>query len=365
VKNVEIDGLFHELRGASQATPLLNESEVVDALRRSPHHVAARPNPLFLVGATVGIAASIVAVVWFVQPSVDVPSTPITDRRSTVEPQIAAPANAQSLPMNDHPSVTSVARHAKAALVPTSEPRVRSSSARIAGLPFLDLTDAEFAALPDGLQPEIRTRRTSVATASGRPREQRTMECLTHAATSSSVIFNGEEFVQMSAMYIPVRRVEQGAQGRVETVEWFKPTGDLISLLPERYRVPIMLELNLLSEVQRGCITPSEACRSLPHAQSYFDMCRLDASRIKDITFAPNPARTVVSCAVDLRYATTVRFAAYTTSGAYVAELTEALMLDPGVHEVAIPLNGLSPGMYLITAATQDGEHVVRRLIIE
>lgn len=351
---------FDALRRATPASPLLSETDVADALHRSPSVplTPQRSTPWIVTScALVGAAA---VILWYIQHDTNLSSPPPAPITSPVS-SVVAPVPVQAAP-KPQPAPTRIRAIAHDVNATSHLP---AKSARIAGLPFLDLSATEFAALPEGLQPEIRTQRTRTSNALGRVREQRTLECLTHTAQASSVIDNGEEYVQMSALYIPVRRVEQTVNGKVETVEWFKPTGDLISLLPERYRVPIMLELNLLSEVQRGCITPSEACRSLPHAQSYFDMCRLDASRIKDIAISPNPARTAALCTIDLRYGATVHLAAYTTSGVYVTDLTDPVTLDPGVHEISVPLNGVAPGMYLITTTTQDGEHVVRRLIVE
>ncbi len=369
-KRPNTEELFDALRNAQHATPLLTEADVADAMHSAPSvTITSRRSPAWIATACALTGAAAITA-WYLQRGsndVSLPPSPVTATSSAVAStqQLTAPARTEIERTIPPVNTTSNTDRHSVVRAPRTQAPAPTGSARIAGLPFLDLSASEFAALPEGLQPEIRTQRVRTSNASGRVREQRTLECLTHTAQASSVVDNGEEYVQMSALYIPVRRVEQTANGKVETVEWFKPTGDLISLLPERYRVPIMLELNLLTEVQRGCITPSEACRSLPHAQSYFDMCRLDASRIKDITIAPNPARGTALCTIDLRYSATIHLAAYTTSGAYVADLTEAVTLDPGVHEVSVPLNGVAPGMYLITTTTQDGEHVVRRLIVE
>lgn len=351
---------FEALRSAVPSEPLMSESDVLSALHRPSSYREHRSTRPFLL---LGAAATIIGAVAFL-------GTRPTDVMETVRPvahhvpteTYHAPAP-QLIPPSTKPTST---RRRIVPTQPTSaqqQPRLvtNATSAPIAGVSFLDLTADEFAALPKELQPEIRTMRTRLPN-----KESRSLECLTASALStSSVVDNGEDYVQMQAMYIPVRRVEHKAMGKVETVEWFKPTGDLISQLPERYRVPIMLEMNLLTEVQRGCITPSEACRSLPHAQSYFDMCRLDASHIKDLVVMPNPVRVSATCRVDLRYGTTLHLAAFTTSGAYVADLTETVTLDPGVHDLPIRVGGIAPGMYLITATTLDGEHVVRRIIIE
>jgi|GEM_PF-3026274 len=355
---------FDALRNATPASPLLSETDVANALHRSPAVPLAPQRSTAWIVTSCALVGAAAITLWYVQHDANLPTPPPASITSSIFSPISssiAPTPVQAA-QEPQPAPSRVRALAQDVNLTSHQP---AKSARIAGLPFLDLSATEFAALPYGLQPEIRTQRVRTWNASGRVREQRTLECLTHTAQASSVIDNGEEYVQMSALYIPVRRVEQTVNGKVETVEWFKPTGDLISLLPERYRVPIMLELNLLSEVQRGCITPSEACRSIPHAQSYFDMCRLDASRIKDISISPNPARTAASCTIDLRYGATVHLAAYTTSGVYVADLTDPVTLDPGVHEISVPLNGVAPGMYLITTTTQDGEHVVRRLIVE
>lgn len=358
---------FDALKGAQPKTSLLSADEARSQLGRQ---ISSARKPGFPTLTLMCIAAfvAIGTTVYFMLPqnkSVDFSQAPkassqaysATASAATVvqPPPIAQPK--ATIHVVTPPGVTNSVTTAPVAEKPTS--------VVIAGVPFLDLEADEFAQLPDVLTPEIVTHRTSSFQNGVQLTEKRSLECLLHTPDASSVIDNGQEYIQTRALFIPIRVQEISSTNRTETVRWYRPTGELIALLPERYRVRMMIEMNLLSEIQRGCITPREACRALPHSQSYFDMCRMDASRIKDVVISPNPIRYSGKANVTLKYQAILHIALFSTNGSYITELFPQTSLDAGEYALDITTQGIPAGIYLLTVTTNDGEHVVRQIIIE
>jgi len=241
----------------------------------------------------------------------------------------------------------------------------RAASATIAGVRYLDLTQVEFDEMPRDLRPEIVTHRVRLTATDGTTTDTRSIQCLIPTTDSPDVTYNGEEFVQRRALYIPVRVFATNNNSKTETITWYKPTSLLIAYLPERYRVPLMIELNLLSEVQRGCMSPADACKALPQSQSYFDMCRLDAASIRSVTVKPNPVHTVGNATIELLRTTTLSVSLYSSAGNYVTDLTARQEYGAGTHTLPLRFDGVASGLYLLTITTTKGEHVVRQIIVE
>lgn len=147
---------------------------------------------------------------------------------------------------------------------------------------------------------------------------------------------------------------------------WCAPTANLIAALPERYRVPVMLELDLLREVERGCLSPAEACRAIPYGKSYVnkELCDRSKRTIVDVDVYPDPAHSDATCRIHLRRATTVRIALYRESGSFLGEACQESRLHEGHNELALVLGDYQPGAYLLMVITADGDRMVRHLVI-
>lgn len=147
---------------------------------------------------------------------------------------------------------------------------------------------------------------------------------------------------------------------------WCVPTANLIAALPDRYRVPVMLELDLLKEVERGCLSPAEACQAIPYGKSYVnkELCDRSKRTIIDVDVYPDPAHSDATCRIDLRRATTVRIALYRESGSFLGEACQESRLHEGHNELALVLGDYQPGAYLLMVITADGDRIVRHLVI-
>ncbi len=373
MNNHEVQRAFDALKHSDGHQPLLNENEITALLSErktaKPTFTARRVgvlSMLFLVSAfTFWMLTETTQPVAEKSASVALKSSPVVESSSNLiveSPNISVEAS-KTPRYNNHARIQTPSQMVAQELVPG--PQAPEPSATIAGVQYLNLTQTEFDALPRGVVAEVVTQRVRSKDVDGNATDRRSIECLLPSADSPNVTYNGEEFVQRRALYIPVRVLQVKENQNTETIAWYKPTSMLITFLPERYRVPLMLELNLLTEVQRGCMSPAEACKSLPHSQSYFDMCRLDAASVKSVMVTPNPAHLAGTVALDLSRATTLNVGLFTSSGNFVTDLTSREQYSAGKHELPVRFDGVAAGLYLLTITTTNGEHVVRQIIIE
>lgn len=365
MNNHEAQRAFDALKHSDGHQPLLNENEITELLSERK---TAKPTFTAKRAGILGVLLLASAVTFWMltdttQPVTEKSTTVTLQSRPVVELPHASVEASEKTHHNNHARIQTPSQIVEEMQV--QEPPLPEPSATIAGVQYLNLTQTEFDALPRGVVAEVVTRRVRSKDVDGKATDRRSIECLLPTADSPNVTYNGEEFVQRRALYIPVRVLQVKENQSTETIAWYKPTSMLITFLPERYRVPLMLELNLLTEVQRGCMSPAEACKSLPHSQSYFDMCRLDAASVKSVMVSPNPAHLVGTVALDLSRATTLNVGLFTSSGNFVTDLTSREKYSAGKHELPVRFDGVAAGLYLLTITTTNGEHVVRQIIIE
>ncbi|MBN9401124.1 MAG: hypothetical protein J0I17_13175 ['Candidatus Kapabacteria' thiocyanatum] len=186
-----------------------------------------------------------------------------------------------------------------------------------------------------------------------------------HARDEERVSFGD---ISMSSVLLGLQWDVVSAEGTdtSKVTAWCVPTVNLIAALPDRYRVPVMLELDLLREVERGCLSPAEACQSIPYGKSYVnkELCDRSKRTIIDVDVYPDPAQSEATCRIDLRRATTVRIALYRESGSFLGEACQESRLHEGHNELALILGDYEPGAYLLMAITADGDRMVRHLVI-
>lgn len=186
-----------------------------------------------------------------------------------------------------------------------------------------------------------------------------------HARDEERVSFGD---ISMSSVLLGIQWDAVSANGAdtSRVTAWCVPTANLIAALPDRYRVPVLLELDLLKEVERGCLSPAEACQSIPYGKSYVnkELCDRSKRTIIDVDVYPDPAQSDATCRIDLRRATTVRIALYRESGSFLGEACQESRLHEGHNELALILGDYQPGAYLLMVITADGDRMVRHLVI-
>ena len=165
---------------------------------------------------------------------------------------------------------------------------------------------------------------------------------------------------------VPMKWIEKETNeaGEGECMLWYFPTDEFVAALPDRYRIPLRKELDLLADVEEHKLEPGAICERLT-GETFFDYCRKSSGAMGMIAAYPNPSRGDLTCRYTLTEERTISFALYDLAGRHLRDLTEARRTGPGTHEVKLSLEGVRSGNYLIGLMSEKGEQVIQRVIME
>jgi hypothetical protein len=157
---------------------------------------------------------------------------------------------------------------------------------------------------------------------------------------------------------------ETAESGTAECMIWYFPTDEFVGALPDRYRIPLRKELDLLADVAEHKLEPGEVCQRLT-GETFFEYCRKSSGALAVVSAYPNPSHGNVTCRISLTDRRSISFALYDISGKHLRDLTAAQWMEPGNHDISLKLEGARSGAYLIAMKTDKGEQVVQRVIVE
>jgi hypothetical protein len=190
---------------------------------------------------------------------------------------------------------------------------------------------------------------------------------------SSSSMFdaNADEFPTMSKLVpiyirlgndtIPGTRKRRGS----DIFLWYFPTKEFVSALPERYRIPLQKELDVIADVEAQCLTTGEVCQRLTGEPTFLDFCRKSGGAISSTSVYPNPASGPVTFRYLLTQPRRVAITLHNLSGGYIRELAGYQEESAGEHAMTFDPQNLSSGTYMIAVRTSSGEQAVQRVIVQ
>lgn len=143
---------------------------------------------------------------------------------------------------------------------------------------------------------------------------------------------------------------------------WYRPTEAFISALPERYRVSLQRELEIIANAEGMKLGADEICRQGTAERSFFDYCRHGAMVKAEIV--PNPAQGETVCRITLDRPRMISMTIYDLNGNFIRDLSAPAPYPVGDHEVTCNLENIPRGTYLILIRTEEREQMVRHLII-
>lgn len=164
---------------------------------------------------------------------------------------------------------------------------------------------------------------------------------------------------------VPIRiTLTEGRHTAFATL-WYLPEQKLMSVLPERYVLPIKNELQVQTDVACKHIKREEACSGFRGKTTVFDICSSDAGAITQSAVYPNPAHGTAQCRYVLVQPRVVSIALYTADGNYIKEILHLSEQSAGEQIVRLPLDDITGGLYLLSISTTDGEKIIQRLLIQ
>lgn len=166
-----------------------------------------------------------------------------------------------------------------------------------------------------------------------------------------------------SAEYIERAKRNRGG----EIVLWYVPTPEFVNALPDRYRIPLEKELDLIASVEEGNLPPGEVCRQMAGENVLMDFCRAGSGAVSYTRVWPNPAREDLTVHYVLTAPRRVAITLHDLSGRFLKEIAEYRQQAAGAHQEKIALDGntIGSGTYLVTIRTDQGEQGVQRIVVE
>jgi hypothetical protein len=146
---------------------------------------------------------------------------------------------------------------------------------------------------------------------------------------------------------------------------WYYPTRELIAALPDRYRTTLQEELEVLADVEADRMKSSDACECLPGGPTVLGICRLSSGAVTSASLFPNPALGSTTIQYRLTQPRYVTITLNDMSGRYLRTLISGQELDAGAYQVALNLNEVQSGTYLVVVRTDRSEQAVQRLIVQ
>jgi hypothetical protein len=147
---------------------------------------------------------------------------------------------------------------------------------------------------------------------------------------------------------------------------WFVINKEFAELLPDRYRIPILKELNLISSIEEGKMQETEACEILKGEKSYLDICRMGSDNISDLKIYPNPSdgqSFTVKC--NFNEIGTIFVDLYDNSGKLIGNVSKTNINSPGEQAIIVNLNEkLSAGLYLVNVSDGKSNPILKKLIV-
>ncbi len=148
---------------------------------------------------------------------------------------------------------------------------------------------------------------------------------------------------------------------------YYPLSSEFISKLPDRYRIPLEKEYELIQKVFRGEISYLEACKGLNNERSMLGICRSETENLQIINLYPNP---ILNHETTIEFILTkdsdLRIDMHDLNGSYLSSLMESTKLSEGIHKFSINIpDDTKEGLYFITLSIDHGDQVVQKILVK
>ncbi len=146
---------------------------------------------------------------------------------------------------------------------------------------------------------------------------------------------------------------------------YFVPNRDFVERLPDRYRLQLMEELNMVERVIKGELLPEQACAQLHKTQSetMLDMCSIPQGTIRGLSIFPNPtAGDAATFSFTASEGGSYNISLYDVTGSLTNNLLQTTF-SKGSNTITLPLKNVSPGVYILTVSSGKGVQGTLRII--
>jgi hypothetical protein len=157
---------------------------------------------------------------------------------------------------------------------------------------------------------------------------------------------------------------EGGDTNRNQVDFWYHVSKKFAQLLPERYRTPILNELDIISQVEDGYLSPENACEALKGEISYLGICKLYNELFKSISLYPNPMTdNVLQIRFSLKAKCNLKFELYNYDGKFIATLKDYENYNIGNNQISLNIPITEQSVYFIKISDEKGNSAIEKLI--
>jgi hypothetical protein len=145
---------------------------------------------------------------------------------------------------------------------------------------------------------------------------------------------------------------------------WYYVNREFAENLPDRYRIPILQELDIMDKMVKGTMALEQGCNELK-GKSFFNVCSIHSINIIQFNCYPNPL-TSNNLTIQLKCtkALDLNFRIHDYNGKCVLPFNDSFRVREGENTLTLNDISLNTGVYLLHASSTDGDEVVIKLII-
>lgn len=146
----------------------------------------------------------------------------------------------------------------------------------------------------------------------------------------------------------------------LEYILWFRISDELISKLPERYKIRFIEEIELMEKVFNEEIKLNDVCKELKN-ESLLGICV--AESVNQVNVYPNPTRDNLNIKIDIENDKQIIIKIFDTAGREIFSTNRKV--KNGENDLEINTNNFSRGIYIINIFEHEELLFSRNVIIE
>ena len=145
---------------------------------------------------------------------------------------------------------------------------------------------------------------------------------------------------------------------------WFYVSKEFAELLPERYRTPILNELDIISKVEDGSLAPDDACKALKGEISYLGLCRMNNEILSHLSLYPNPVTdNSLNISLTPKSNCKLKIELYNYEGKYISTLKNFENYAPYKNSIPLSLGDIGQGVYILYISDEKGNSVTEKFV--
>ena len=145
---------------------------------------------------------------------------------------------------------------------------------------------------------------------------------------------------------------------------WFYVSKEFAELLPERYRSPILNELEIISRVEDGSLAPDDACKALKGDISYLGLCRMNNDILSHLSLYPNPVTdNSLNISLTPKSNCKLKIELYNYEGKYISTLKNFENYSPYKNSIPLSLGDIGQGVYILYISDEKGNSVTEKFV--